>query len=92
MKKFEKVEKIGIISTKFSLRCTPSVTLGFKVMTKNANEAVTTRWGSSHILSLKCLCHRPSSMELVRKTELPNTLVCLALQDTNVQFQLGDHP
>ena len=29
MKKFEKVEKTGIISTKFSLRCTPSVILGF---------------------------------------------------------------
>ena len=26
---FEKVEKTGIISTKFSLRCTPSVILGF---------------------------------------------------------------
>ena len=30
LKKFEKVEKTGIISTKFSLRCTPSVILGFK--------------------------------------------------------------
>ena len=29
LKKFEKVEKTGIISTKFSLRCTPSVILGF---------------------------------------------------------------
>ena len=28
MKKFEKVEKTGIISTKFLLRCTPSVILG----------------------------------------------------------------
>ena len=28
LKKFEKVEKTGIISTKFSLRCTPSVKLG----------------------------------------------------------------
>ena len=28
-KKFEKVEKTGIISTKFSLRCTPSLILGF---------------------------------------------------------------
>ena len=28
MKKFEKVEKTGIIATKFSLRCTPSVILG----------------------------------------------------------------
>ena len=28
LKKFEKVEKTGIISTKFSLRCTPSVILG----------------------------------------------------------------
>ena len=28
MKKFEKVEKTGIITTKFSLRCTPSVILG----------------------------------------------------------------
>ena len=28
MKKFEKVEKTGIISTKFSLLCTPSVILG----------------------------------------------------------------
>ena len=27
-KKFEKVEKTGIITTKFSLRCTPSVILG----------------------------------------------------------------
>ena len=27
-KEFEKVEKTGIISTKFSLRCTPSVILG----------------------------------------------------------------
>ena len=30
LKKFQKVEKTGIISTKFSLRCTPSVILGFK--------------------------------------------------------------
>ena len=30
--KFEKVEKIGIISTKFSLRCTPSVILGVAVL------------------------------------------------------------
>ena len=30
MKKFEKVEKTGIISSKFSLRCTPSVILGVK--------------------------------------------------------------
>ena len=30
LKKFEKVEKTGIISTKFSLRCTPSVILGSK--------------------------------------------------------------
>ena len=30
LKKFEKVEKTGIISTKFSLRCTPSVILGLK--------------------------------------------------------------
>ena len=30
MKKFEKVEKTGVISTKFSLRCTPSVILGGK--------------------------------------------------------------
>ena len=29
-KKFEKVEKTGIISTKFWLRCTPSVILGGK--------------------------------------------------------------
>ena len=29
LKKFEKVEKTGIISTKFSLRCTPSGLLGF---------------------------------------------------------------
>ena len=28
LKKFEKVEKTGIISTKFSFRCTPSVILG----------------------------------------------------------------
>ena len=28
MKKFEKVEKTGFISTKISLRCTPSVILG----------------------------------------------------------------
>ena len=28
LKKFEKVEKTGIISTKCSLRCTPSVILG----------------------------------------------------------------
>ena len=28
LKKFEKVEKTGIISTKFSLKCTPSVILG----------------------------------------------------------------
>ena len=31
LKKFEKVEKTGIISTKFSLRCTPSVILGTNV-------------------------------------------------------------
>ena len=31
MKKFEKVEKTGIISTKFSLRCTPSVILGVQL-------------------------------------------------------------
>ena len=30
LKKFEKVEKTGIISTKFSLRCTPSVILGIQ--------------------------------------------------------------
>jgi len=30
LKKFEKVEKTGIISTKFSVRCTPSVILGLK--------------------------------------------------------------
>ena len=30
MKKFKKVEKTGIISSKFSLRCTPSVILGPK--------------------------------------------------------------
>ena len=30
LKKFEKVEKTGIISTKFSLRCTPSVILGVR--------------------------------------------------------------
>ena len=35
MKKFEKVEKTGIISTKFSLRCTPSVILGFHVKISN---------------------------------------------------------
>ena len=28
LKRFEKVEKIGIIATKFLLRCTPSVILG----------------------------------------------------------------
>ena len=28
LKKFEKVEKTGIISTKFLVRCTPSVILG----------------------------------------------------------------
>ena len=28
LKIFEKVEKTGIVSTKFSLRCTPSVILG----------------------------------------------------------------
>ena len=32
MKKFEKVEKTGIISTKFSLRCTPSVILGIQFL------------------------------------------------------------
>ena len=32
LKKFEKVEKTGIISTKFSLRCTPSVILGALVL------------------------------------------------------------
>ena len=32
MKKFEKVEKTRIISTKFSLRCTPSVILGYQVL------------------------------------------------------------
>ena len=32
MKKFEKVEKTGIISTKFSLRCTLSVILGLLLM------------------------------------------------------------
>ena len=30
LKKFEKVEKTGIISTKFLLRCTPSVILGIQ--------------------------------------------------------------
>ena len=32
LKKFEKVEKTGIISTKFSLRCTPSVILGWPII------------------------------------------------------------
>ena len=32
MKKFEKVEKTGIISTKFSLLCTPSVILGLHAL------------------------------------------------------------
>ena len=32
LKKFEKVEKTGIISTKLSLRCTPSVILGCKAL------------------------------------------------------------
>ena len=32
LKKFEKVEKTRIISTKFSLRCTPSVILGYQVL------------------------------------------------------------
>ena len=31
LKNVEKVEKTGIISTKFSLRCTPSVILGTQV-------------------------------------------------------------
>ena len=35
MKKFEKVEKTGIISTKFSLRCTPSVILGCNVLKRD---------------------------------------------------------
>ena len=35
MKKFEKVEKTGIISTKFSLRCTLSLILGHTVMVSN---------------------------------------------------------
>ena len=34
LKKFEKVEKTGIISTKLSLRCTPSVILGMEYMLK----------------------------------------------------------
>ena len=32
LKKFEKVEKTGIISTKFLLRCTPSVILGIQLI------------------------------------------------------------
>ena len=32
LKKFEKVEKTGIIPTKFSLRCTPSVILGAQIL------------------------------------------------------------
>ena len=38
--KFEKVEKTGIISTKFSVRCTPSVILGLelKLLGENENE------------------------------------------------------
>ena len=36
LKKFEKVEKTGIISTKFSLRCTPSLILGVLLMSSNA--------------------------------------------------------
>ena len=32
LKKFEKVEKTGIIFTKVSLRCTPSVILGRSIM------------------------------------------------------------
>ena len=37
LKKFEKVEKTGIISSKFSLQCTPSVILGMKVITRVLN-------------------------------------------------------
>ena len=37
LKKFEKVEKTGIIFTKFSLRCTPSVILGFQSKKKVPN-------------------------------------------------------
>ena len=33
LKKFEKVEKTGIISTKFLLQCTPSVILGINLIT-----------------------------------------------------------
>ena len=32
---FEKIEKTGIISTKFSLRCTPSVILGINPLLEN---------------------------------------------------------
>ena len=38
MKKFEKVEKTGIISTKFSLPCTPSVILGTELSFDTSEE------------------------------------------------------
>ena len=44
MKKFEKVEKTGIISTKFSLRCTPSVILGLALMARFHYRLLVNEW------------------------------------------------
>ena len=41
LKKFEKVEKTGIISTKFSLRCTPSVILGVHLLNCELKQLIT---------------------------------------------------
>ena len=49
LKKFEKVEKTGIISKKFSLRCTPSVILGSREMAKTlkgSNGTILDQFGS----------------------------------------------
>ena len=48
LKKFEKVEKTGIISTKFSLRCTPSVILGANVLSYLSTNVLTFKYLKVH--------------------------------------------
>ena len=55
LKKFEKVEKTGIISTKFSLRCTPSVILGSNPLCYRKEDAAVVRgfYQRQHLLKWK---------------------------------------
>ena len=87
MKKFEKVEKTGIISTKFSLPCTPSVILGWSCMRFAVHIGMKSFLKDNFLLKIDPDFRVNKYSPLIFRQKAPKNQKCYNL-DTSVLFNL----